>query len=173
MKKEEIEELIRISRCMAYLVSQSELKRIYRRFERLDHEQKGWVSVDDVLTLPELQQNPMKDRIARLMTMDMGEVIDFRLFAETISVFNDRVSNEEKYKYFFRLYDLDGDGFVGDSELFIVFRTLVGGNYNDTQIQNMVEQVIFQYDKDGDKKLNYKEFASILVDPDMSYLINK
>lgn len=139
----------------------------------MDHEQKGWISVDDVLTLPELQQNPLKDRIARLMTLDMGEVVDFRLFAETISIFNDRVSNDEKYKYFFRLYDMDGDGFVGDSELFIVFRTLVGGSYNDIQIQNIVEQVIQQYDKDKDNRLNYKEFSSVLIDPDMSFLISK
>jgi serine/threonine-protein phosphatase 2B regulatory subunit len=115
----------------------------------------------------------MKDRIARLMTLDMGEVIDFRLFAETISVFNDRVSAEEKFKYFFRLYDMDGDGFVGDGELFVVFRTLVGGNYNDIQIQNIVEQIIQQYDKDGDKKLNYKEFSSILIEPELSFLISK
>ena len=118
-------------------------------------------------------QNPLRDRIARLMTLDMGEVIDFRLFAETISIFNDRVSNDEKIKYFFRLYDMDGDGLVGDSELFIVFRMLVGGGYNDTQIQNVVEQIIQQYDKDGDKKLNYKEFSKILDDPETSFIIPK
>lgn len=147
----------------------NELKRIYRRFEKLDTESKGWVSVEDLMALPEIQQNPLKDRIARLMTLDMGEVVDFRLFIETISIFNDRVPMEEKSKYFFRIYDMDGDGYVGDSELFIVFRMLLKGSYDDGQIQCIVEQLIGQYDKDGDKKLNYKEFCAVLSDPDLSF----
>lgn len=123
------------------------------------------------MTLSEFQQNPLKDRIARLMTIDMGEVIDFRLFVETISIFNDRVPAEEKYKYFFRLYDLDGDGHIGDGELFIVLKMLVGGNYSDSQIENIVEQIIQQFDKDKDNRLNYKEFCAILLEPDLSFLI--
>jgi serine/threonine-protein phosphatase 2B regulatory subunit len=170
LKKEEIEELIRISRCNLKSVSQAELKRIYRRFERLDHEGKGWVSVDDVLTLQEIRENPLRDRIARLMTVDMGEVVDFRLFVETISVFNGRVADEEKAKYFFRLYDMDGDGFVGDSELFVVFRMLTRGSYNDAQIQNIVELIIGQFDRDREKRLNYQEFSAVLKDPEMAML---
>ena len=106
------------------------------------------------------------------MTLDMGEVIDFRLFVETISIFNDRVSAEEKFKYFFRIYDMDGDGFVGDSELYVIFRMLVGASYNEFQIQSIADQIIQQYDKDKDNKLNFKEFSMVLADPELSFLMS-
>ena len=69
--------------------------------------------------------------MARLMTVDMGEVIDFRLFVETIAAFNDRTSPEKKLRYFFKLYDMDCDQFIGESELFVAVRTLAGGSLTD------------------------------------------
>ncbi|CAG9335240.1 unnamed protein product [Blepharisma stoltei] len=164
LRREEVEELMRKSK-----FNQKELKRIYRRFARLDHEEKGWVSVDDILTLPELTNHPMRDRIARMMTIDMGEVIDFKLFVETISLFSDRLNPEEKLRYFFKLYDMDGDGFVGEGELFVMLRILVGGSLNDAQVQSIVDQVIQQTDRDKDGKLNFKEFKDMLGETQESF----
>jgi serine/threonine-protein phosphatase 2B regulatory subunit len=122
------------------------------------------------LTLPELENNPLKDRIARLMTVDMGEIIDFRLFVETISLFNEKVEKDEKFRFFFRLYDVDNDGFVGESELLFVFKTLAGHEYNDDELQGIVDQLIFQFDSDGDGRLNYLEFVNVFSHPEMEFL---
>jgi len=148
----------------------TELKRIYKKFATLDLEHKEWVSVDEFLTLAELQNNPLKDRIARLMTVDMGEMIDFRLFAETISLFNDRIHRSEKFKFFFRLYDIDCDGFVGESELLFMFKTIAGHEYTDTELQGIVDQIIRTFDQDKDKRLNYEEFVSVFRHPEMEFL---
>lgn len=115
----------------------------------------------------------MRDRIARMMTQDMGEVVDFKLFVETISLFSDRLNPEEKLRYFFRLYDMDGDGFVGEGELFVMLRILVGGSLNDAQVQSIVDQVIQQTDKDRDGKLNFREFQAMLGEQDQQLFNTK
>ena len=170
LKKEEIEELIRISGCNQKLVSLGELKKICKKFDALNTEQKEFVSIDDLLALPDLENNPLKDRIARLMTLDMGEIINFRLFVETISLFEENAKAEEKFKFFFRIYDVDNDGFVGESELLFVFKTLAGHEYNDEELQGIVDQLIYQFDHDRDRKLNYEEFISIFTHPEMEFL---
>jgi len=119
--------------------------------------------VENILTLPELEEQPLKDRIARMMTVDMSEMVDFKLFAETIAVFGGRLDKEKKFEFFFKVYDMDEDGLVGDGELFVVLRALVDGSLNDEQVESIVDQILHEYDKDGDSKLNFEEFKLMLT----------
>ena len=36
------------------------------------------------------------------------------------------------------MYDVDGDGFISNKDLFLILKAMVGSNLNDTQLQVLV-----------------------------------
>ena len=56
-----------------YLVNEKQLKRIYRRFRKLDHFNKGYVSTSDFATIPEIDKNPLKTRICEMLSSENKE----------------------------------------------------------------------------------------------------
>ena len=40
-------------------------------------------------------------------------------------------SQEEKLRFAFAIYDIDGDGFISNGELFTVLKMMVGSNLTD------------------------------------------
>ena len=158
LRKEEIAELMRSTQ-----FSQKELKRVYRRFLRLDQGAKGYVSVDDLQTLQELANHPLGDRIARMLAPGVQDHIDFRLFAQMISYFSSKGDPENRLRFFFQIYDIDQDGFVNDSELFVILKMVVKGVLSDDQVQQIVEKVIEEADRDKDGKLSMEEFRGLLA----------
>lgn len=68
---------------------------------------------------------------------------------------------EEKYKFVFRLYDKNGDGFIDENEMITIFQYLVGEEMTESQIKNVAHETIIEYDKDKDGKLKYEEFRSV------------
>ena len=51
---------------------------------------------------------------------------------------------------------MDRDGFISNSELFLVLKMMVGSNLKDTQLQQIVDKTIINADKDGDGKISYE-----------------
>ena len=51
------------------------------------------------------------------------------------------------YFIFFRIYDIDNDGFISNGELFQVLKMMVGSNLKDTQLQQIVDKTILIADK--------------------------
>jgi serine/threonine-protein phosphatase 2B regulatory subunit len=78
-----------------------------------------------------------------------------------LSVFNAQ-SKKDKIDFAFKIYDIDGDGFISNGELFTVLKGMVGDNLNDVQLQQIVDKTIIEADKDGDGKLSLEEFAEVL-----------
>ncbi len=157
LRKEEIAELMRSTQ-----FSQKELKRVYRRFQRLDQGTKGYVSVDDLQTIQELSNHPLGDRIARMLAPGIQDHIDFRLFAQMISFFSSKGDPESRHRFFFQIYDIDQDGYINDSELFVVLKMVVKGVLSDAQVQKIVEKLIEEADKDRDGKLSLEEFKTLV-----------
>ena len=62
----------------------------------------------------------------------------------------------------FRMYDLDGDGYVSPDELAHTLKTLMGRALSDSQLGQIVESTILQHDTDGDGRLSFPEFTSLL-----------
>jgi len=59
------------------------------------------------------------------------------------------------------VYDIDGDGYIGNGELFMVLKSMVGNNLNDTQLQEIVDKTILEADEDKDGKLSFEEFTKV------------
>ena len=49
--------------------------------------------------------------------------------------------------YFFRIYDIDNDGFISNGELFQVMKMISGTNLKEDQLQQVVDKSIIMFDK--------------------------
>ena len=67
----------------------------------------------------------------------------------------------------FKVYDIDGDGFISNGELFTVLKMMVGNNLSDVQLQQIVDKTILEADEDGDGKISFEEFSKTLSHQDL------
>ena len=77
--------------------SQKEIKRIFKRFAKLDKYGRGGVTTHDLCVLPEIDKNPMGDRVCSVLG-GTDNIVDFELFVKTLSDFNQREESEAKLK---------------------------------------------------------------------------
>ena len=60
------------------------------------------------------------------------------------------------------MYDIDGDGFISNGELFQVLKMMVGTNLKDVQLQQIVEKTIMECVLDKVGKISFEEFCAII-----------
>lgn len=63
----------------------------------------------------------------------------------------------------FEVYDVDKDGFVGNKDLLLTMKTMIGQDLSDSQIQNIVDKTIQDMDDDKDGKLSFIEFTKVIL----------
>ncbi|XP_016336019.1 calcineurin subunit B type 1-like [Sinocyclocheilus anshuiensis] len=112
-----------------------EIKRLGKRFKKLDLDNSGSLSVS-VFFLAE--------------------------FIEGVSQFSVKGDKEQKLRFAFRIYDMDKDGYISNGELFQVLKMMVGNNLKDTQLQQIVDKTIINADKDGDGRISFEEFCIVV-----------
>jgi len=139
-----------------------EIKRLGKRFRKLDLDGSGSLSVDEFMSIPDLQQNPLVQRVIDIFDADGNGEVDFREFIEGISQFSVKGDKEMKLKFAFRIYDMDKDGYISNGELFQVLKMMVGNNLKDAQLQQIVDKTIIYADKDKDGKISFDEFKSVI-----------
>merc|ERR1711935_318955 len=139
-----------------------EIARLGKRFRKLDLDNNGALSVEEFMSLPELQQNPLVQRVIEIFDQDGNGEVDFREFIEGVSQFSVKGDKQLKLKFAFKIYDVDKDGFISNGELFTVLKMMVGNNLKDTQLQQIVDKTIVYADKDGDGKINFEEFCQVV-----------
>lgn len=139
------------------------------------------------MSLPELQQNPLVQRVIDIFDADGNGEVDFKEFIHGVSQFSVKVAflpprglfywvfmrrwltlnanlqgdKESKLRFAFRIYDMDNDGYISNGELFQVLKMMVGNNLKDTQLQQIVDKTILFADKDEDGRISFEEFCSV------------
>ncbi|VDO81751.1 unnamed protein product [Heligmosomoides polygyrus] len=154
---------IRVNLLSVAEVDAYELRRLARRFKKLDIDGSGSLSVEEFMSLPELQQNPLVQRVIDIFDEDGNGEVDFREFIQGISQFSVKGDKNVKLKFAFRIYDIDRDGFISNGELFQVLKMMVGNNLKDSQLQQIVDKTILFHDKDGDGRISFQEFCDVSV----------
>jgi len=139
-----------------------EIRRLGKRFKKLDLDGSGSLSSEEFMSIPDLQQNPLVQRVIDIFDADGNGEIDFREFIEGISQFSVKGDKEAKLKFAFKIYDIDRDGYISNGELFAVLKMMVGGNLKDTQLQQIVDKTIIYADKDNDGKISFEEFSAVI-----------
>lgn len=85
-----------------------------------------------------------------------------------LSAFSSKGNKEQKLRFAFKVYDIDRDGYIGNGELFIVLKMMVGSNLKDQQLQQIVDKTIMEADLDGDGKIDFEEFTKMVENTDVS-----
>ena len=80
---------------------------------------------------------------------DGGGDVDFQEFVSGLSAFSSKGNKEEKYRFAFKVYDIDRDGYISNGELFIVLKMMVGSNLKDMQLQQVRFSALFKRKQDG------------------------
>lgn len=149
--------------------TQPEIRRLYKRFRKLDTTKSGGVTRKDLLKIPELSMNPLAERITSLFKSQGqidGSFINFRDFLRMLSVFSERASREEKERMAFRVYDMNRDNFISENDLYEVLKTMIGENVTDKALWQIVRNTIKDADLDGDGKLSFSEFQNVMRNED-------
>ena len=135
-----------------------EIKRLGKRFRKLDKDHSGTLSMEEIMSIPGLKENPLVERVIQVFDTDGNKELDFTEFLTGISNFATE-DKSSKLKFIFQFYDINGDGYISNGELFSVLQMMVGDNLNEVQLQQVVDKTIQQYDRDGDQKISYEEFC--------------
>ena len=61
-----------------FLVEPDEIRRLGKRFRKLDLDGSGSLSIDEFMNIPDLQQNPLVQRVIDIFDADANGEVDFR-----------------------------------------------------------------------------------------------
>uniref|UniRef100_A0A0K2UG31 EF-hand domain-containing protein n=1 Tax=Lepeophtheirus salmonis TaxID=72036 RepID=A0A0K2UG31_LEPSM len=59
--------------------SREEISRLEKRFQKLDLDRSGSISVGEFLSVPELKENPLVKRVVAVMDSDLSGEVDFKV----------------------------------------------------------------------------------------------
>ncbi len=152
-------------------VTQEELVRLFRKFRKLDTDKSGSLSAEEFMAIPELEHNPLVRRVVSTFDANRSGEVDFIEFIQALTIFakppGEKAAEEEKFRFTFKLYDVDSDGFISNADLFQILKAMVGSNLNEVQLQQLVDRTMRQGDKDLDGKLSYEEFLGMVKTQDI------
>jgi serine/threonine-protein phosphatase 2B regulatory subunit len=141
-----------------------EIKSLYKRFMRLDAGKKGTLAVEDLLMVPEVSMNPLAGRLTSLFARDADGRINFRSFAAGLSAFSERARTDVRKRAVFRLYDVDGDGYINDADLHAVLRMIAGKAVQPAGVADeVVARTMAAADRDGDGRISFEDFDAVRV----------
>ncbi|OIW16635.1 hypothetical protein TanjilG_01874 [Lupinus angustifolius] len=136
------------------LLTTNDLERI---FEKLDMNGDGYVSIDELKWF--LEKTGFKFSIEELESLVGKKSFDFNefmFFYNSILIEIDEEVESDLVKAF-KVFDLDGDGFITSQELECVLKRL--GLWNGKDCKNMISY----YDTNLDGQLDFEEFKNMMV----------
>jgi len=152
--------------------SSTEVKRLRTRFRKLDADDSGTLSVDEIMKLPNITENPLVRRVVDVFDTNGDGELDFQEFLNGLAQVANKADRRQKLAFAFRIYDIDKDGYISNGELFQALKTMVGSNLKDAQLQQAVDKTIMIHHKDGDGRIGFKEFCEAIGSMDFQNKLN-
>ncbi|GAB0184665.1 EF-hand calcium-binding domain-containing protein 1 [Grus japonensis] len=110
------------------------------------------------------------DRVFRTFDRDNDSCISVVEWVEGLSVFL-RGTLEEKIKYCFEVYDLNGDGYISKEEMFQMLKNSLlkqpSEEDPDEGIKDLVDIALKKMDYDHDGKLSFMDFEKAVRDENL------
>ena len=78
--------------------SAEEIQRLYKRFMKMDKDRSGAIDKEEFLSLPQIANNPLAQRLMAIFDEDGGGDIDFKEFIKALSVFSAKGNKLEKLR---------------------------------------------------------------------------
>ncbi|KAJ3108532.1 Calcineurin subunit B type 2 [Phlyctochytrium planicorne] len=168
LQEPELEELKSIT-----TLSVDEINRLYSRFKQLDKARQGSIKTDDMLAIPELAMNPLANRIVAVIDAEGRREINFKQFLQNLSVFSKDTKREDKLEFAFKVYDVNGDGYIDNGDLKAILTLMVGRSLREEEIQHLVDKTILEADTiDKDGSISFDEFKRALFSADLERVLS-
>ncbi|KAL6073244.1 Calcineurin subunit B type 1 [Balamuthia mandrillaris] len=158
---------------MGNVFTQQEIRRLYRRFKKIDREDTDSISTDNFLSIAELSLNPLIMRLISLFDQRGDDNITFVEFVSTLSVFHPKAPIEEKMRFCFRIYDIDDSGHISQTEMFQVLKQVVGNNLDDAGLEQIVIKTFEEAGALEDDRLSFKAFCQLTSNVDWKSELTK
>ncbi|XP_022053890.1 calcium and integrin-binding protein 1 [Acanthochromis polyacanthus] len=154
-------------------LTKQEILLAHKRFsELLSKDERNFentrVSMERILTLPELKSNPFRERICHVFsTSDQKNgSLTFEDFLDLLSAFSDSATLEIKSHYAFRIFDFDDDGTLDCGDLEKLVNCLTGET-DDTRLttdemRQLINNILEESDIDKDGTVNLSEFQHVI-----------
>merc|ERR1712166_10054 len=143
--------------------SDEQLAKFRKNFKLFDKKGLGSIPTEEMGTvLRACGQNPTEAELAILIEKvdkDQSGTIDFEEFCDLMSKTNkDPKEMEDLIMQAFRTFDADNSGYIDKEELLNTLTTM-GDKVDEKMVTSMIEEA----DVDGDGKIDYAEFAKIMM----------
>ncbi|CAM1298984.1 CIB3 (predicted) [Pycnogonum litorale] len=154
--------------------NRKEILRVQKRYRELDpimvpetmtgkESKMVKVPLDKLEKLPELKENPFRTRICKVFSDDGEGNLSFDDFLDMFSTFCEQSPREIKIVYAFKIYDYDGDGFIGHTDLQNTVKALTNNELTLEEVQLVADKVLEEADVDDDGKLSFMEFEHVVT----------
>lgn len=117
---------------------------------------------DKLEKMPDLKENPLKDRICKVFSSDGSGNLTFDDFLNMCSSFNEQCPRQTKMHYAFQIYDYDADGFIGMNDLKKTLVSLTKNRLTQDEVDIVCSKVMDEADHDNDGQISISEFKHVV-----------
>ncbi|XP_018620676.1 calcium and integrin-binding family member 2-like [Scleropages formosus] len=115
-----------------------------------------------IINMPELKENPFRNRIVESFSEDGLGNISFNDFVDMFSVLSETAPRELKAIYAFKIYDFNTDNFICKEDLEKTLNKLTREELTPEEVNLVCEKAIEEADMDGDNKLCFTDFENMI-----------
>uniref|UniRef100_A0A3B3CSM9 Calcium and integrin-binding family member 2 n=1 Tax=Oryzias melastigma TaxID=30732 RepID=A0A3B3CSM9_ORYME len=115
-----------------------------------------------IVTMPELKENPFRERIVETFSEDGLGNLSFNDFVDMFSALCEASPRELKTIYAFKIYDFNRDSFICKEDLEKTLNRLTKGELTAEEVALVCDKAIEEADLDGDSKLSFADFENMI-----------
>ncbi|KAI4872998.1 hypothetical protein NFI96_023680, partial [Prochilodus magdalenae] len=115
-----------------------------------------------ITTMPELKENPFRQRIVETFSEDGKGNLSFNDFVDMFSVFSEMAPLDLKIIYAFKIYDFNRDGFLCEKDIEETVHRLTGEELRPEERRFISQRVLEEADLDDDGKLSFNDFENMI-----------
>uniref|UniRef100_A0A667Y5P6 Calcium and integrin-binding family member 2 n=1 Tax=Myripristis murdjan TaxID=586833 RepID=A0A667Y5P6_9TELE len=115
-----------------------------------------------IVNMPELKENPFRNRIVESFSEDGLGNLSFNDFVDMFSVLSETAPRELKAIYAFKIYDFNVDNYLCKEDLEKTLNKLTKEELTPEEVQLVCEKTIEEADLDGDNKLSFADFENMI-----------